>query len=133
MTDKIFPLTTVTEEWLRDSVQSLLDDNCTCCWVPFDRSANHRISVCVGWTQDGENQWKVAWKIGWQKFNNIMQCDFDIDFEMPFSPDGEVYDTEEIILASYNEFNQVDWDDLAIRIRESARDAAALAKEAYKQ
>ena len=132
MTDKIFPLSTVTEEWLRDSVQSLLDDNCTCCYVTFDKSANHRISVCVGWARYEENQWKVAWKIGWQKFDNIMQCDFDIDFEMPYSIDRYLYNTEEIILTSYNEFNQVDWNKLAIRIRETARNAAAFAKKVDK-
>ena len=129
MTDKIFPLTTVTEEWLRNSVKSLFDNNVTCCYVTFDKSANHRISVCVGWTKVEENQWQVAWKIGWQKFDNIMQCDFDVDFDMPHTAEGGVYDTEEIILTSYNEFNQVDWNRLAIRIRETARDAAAFAKE----
>ena len=132
MTDKIFPLTTVTEKRLRDSVKSLLDDNCTCCYVTFDKSKNHRISVCVGWTQNGENQWQIAWKIGWQKFDNIMQCDFDIDFDMPHTDKGEVYDSEEIILTSRNEFNQVDWNKLAIRIRETARNAAAFAKEVDK-
>ena len=61
-----------------------------------------------------------------------MQCDFDVAFDMPHTAEGEVYDTEEIILTSYNEFNQVDWNKLVIRIRETARDAAAFAKEVDK-
>lgn len=39
---------------------------------------------------------RVAWKVAYQSANNVMQCDFDVDWTMPYRIDtGDVYDTIE--------------------------------------
>jgi len=67
---------------------------------------NKDISIVLGWT-DGFNKndpdkdkyqddtWRLAVKVGYQPSNSIMQCDYDIDFNLPYNPDtGDVYDCE---------------------------------------
>lgn len=74
--------------WLRKEDQG-------CCSVWFESTDKYRYCVCMGWHDCGDG-WKVAWKIGRQTHNNIMQCDFDVDFEMPCNPEtGDVDDTLE--------------------------------------
>ena len=121
------PLSEVTGRWLRESYKWLVAQECGCCHVEFAESGTHRISVCVGWTDDGGGSqaegphYSVAWKIGWQTSRNAMQTDLDLDFDMPWNTkeycdrknaelkargelsrysryvEGEVYDTEELI------------------------------------
>ena len=69
-------------EWLRAN-------DCGCCSVYFEGNDKYRYCVCMGWhdngtDENGKQQWVVAWKIGRQTHNNAMQCDFDVDFEMPY-------------------------------------------------
>lgn len=57
-------------------------------------------------TNDKKNNWAIVFgfiddtdnvygKIAYQPKNSIMQCDFDVDWIMPYSEEtGEVYDTE---------------------------------------
>jgi len=83
--------------WLRKT-----DDGCCSLW--FGSTDKYRYCVCMGWhhcddepvVNEKGNQvyeglvpkykaiWKVAWKIGRQTHHNIMQCDLDVDFEMPY-------------------------------------------------
>lgn len=149
------PLSEVTGRWLKESYKWLIANDCGCCHVAFAESGTHRISVCVGWTADGPKTWKVAWKIGWQTFNNAMQCDFDIDFDMPWNTkeycdrknaeltaeerkrhvryrEGDVYDTNELIELKLGRTTPVgyrDWNALAARIRKTAREVAAYTRE----
>ena len=83
-----------------------------CCSVHFASTEKYRYCVCMGWLsgyvpasketwlgKDGRTRpafcppvapeeekfgWRICWKIGRQTHNNIMQCDYDIDFEMPY-------------------------------------------------
>ena len=146
----------VTGKWLKGSYKWLVDADCGCCHIPFDTTANHEVCVCVGWHDVGEGQYAVAWKIGWQKFNNGMQTDLDIDFDMPWNTkaycdkmnailkkegkygkynryvEGEVYDTEEVISLKPGKTTPAgyrDWNALAAFIRKTARKVAAFAKE----
>lgn len=150
------PLSKITGKWLKGSFKWLVDEDCGCCSVDFAESGSHRISVCVGWTADGRDEYKIAWKIGWQTFNNVMQTDLDIDFDMPWNTkeycdrknaelkargelskynryvEGEVYDTEETIELKPGRTTPVgyrDWNALAAFIRKTAREVAAYAKE----
>lgn len=152
------PLSEVTGRWLRESYKWLVENDCGCCHIAFAESGTHRISVCVGWTSDGPEpkDSKVAWKIGWQTFNNVMQTDLDIDFDMPWNTkeycdrknaelkargelskynryvEGEVYDAEETIELKPGRTTPVgyrDWNALAAFIRKTAREVAAYAKE----
>lgn len=53
--------------------------------------------VCMGWHDMGDDPtggpWEVFLKIGRQSRKSIMQCDFDLDFDMPWYEGGELYDT----------------------------------------
>lgn len=64
-----------------------------CCSIWFASTDKYRYCVCMGWHDYGEKPdeergftdgFRVAWKIGRQTHNNIMQCDLDVDFEMPY-------------------------------------------------
>lgn len=152
------PLSEVTGRWLKESYKWLIANDCGCCHVEIAESGTHRVSVCVGWTADESKVWKysVAWKIGWQTFNNAMQCDFDLDFDMPWNTkeycdrknaelkakgeyseythyvEGEVYNTEEVIELKPGGTTPVgyrDWNALASHIRKTAREVAAYARE----
>ena len=108
-------------EWLRSEEMG-------CCSIWFESTNKYRYVVCMGWHHYDDEPvldenskhvrengfakfnpvWKVAWKIGRQTHNNIMQCDFDIDFEMPYVTEamaksdrslceGDVDDTLEVV------------------------------------
>lgn len=146
----------VTGKWLKQMYAELVKQDCGCAHIPFSNTANHRVSVCVGWMDNGTENGCIAWKIGWQTFNNIMQTDLDIDFDMPWNTEaycekmnarlkargelskynryveGEVYDTEETIELKPGRTTPVgyrDWNALAAFIRKTARKVAAYAKE----
>ena len=132
-----------------------------CCSICFDSTGKYDYVVCMGWhhCDDGPvvdekgNQvyeglvpkyravWKIAWKIGRQTRNSIMQCDFDVDFEMPYDNEtGDVDDTlevvkcEKIVHKPYKRWGKTwhpwrwsvpagyrDWNALAARMRRQAR------------
>ena len=142
----------VTGRWLRQVYDELVEQDCGCAHIPFLATAHHWVRVCVGWTYDGAGEDSVAWKIGWQTFNNAMQTDLDIDFDMPRNTEaycekmnarlkakgelskysryvaGEVYDTEETIELKPGRTTPLgyrDWNALAAFIRKTARKAAA--------
>lgn len=65
---------------------------------------NKDIYIVLGWT-DGfdkndpdkdkyqDDTWRLAVKVGYQPSNSIMQCDYDVDFNLPYNPDnGDVCD-----------------------------------------
>lgn len=146
----------VTGKWLKQVYDELVEQDCGCAHIPFSNTADHEVCVCVGWMDDGTEKGSVAWKIGWQTFNNAMQTDLDIDFDMPWNTAvycekmnaqlkargelskynryvvGEVYDTEETIELKPGWTTPVgyrDWNALAAHIRKTAREVAAYAKE----
>jgi len=146
----------VTGKWLRQVYDELVEQDCGCAHITFSETANHRVCVCVGWMEDGTENGCIAWKIGWQTFNNIMQTDLDIDFDMPWNTEaycekmnaqlkargelskhnryvvGDVCDTEETIELKPGRTTPIgyrDWNALAAFIRKTAREVAAYAKE----
>lgn len=81
----------VTGRELKKWWEWLVREQAGCCSVHFASTGKYRYCVCMGWHNLGDgpkeknyDHWVVAWKIGRQTLNNIMQCDFDVDFEMPF-------------------------------------------------
>ena len=62
------------------------------------------ISIVLGWTQFPDEDdsckdkyyddgFRLAVKVGYQPSNSMMQCDYDIDFNLPYNPDtGDVCD-----------------------------------------
>lgn len=107
----------INGETLRGWVIWLLQEDMGCCHKKVGNTHTKEIDIVVGWHQTGEG-WQPAWKIGMQSFANAMQCDMDIDFEMPYDETtGEVYDTLQTI---EGDINQIDWDALAQEINETA-------------
>ena len=144
----------VTGKWLKGCYKWLVKEDCGCCHLVIGTTAKHNVCVCVGW-HDVYGEWKVAWKIGWQKFNNCMQTDLDLDFDMPWNTkaycdkmnakltkeerkrgvryvEGDIYDTEEIIELKEGKTTPQgyrDWNALAAFVCKTARKVLAYAKE----
>lgn len=63
-----------------------------CTW--FDLCTDfhrNRWAVVLGWGEEGNLRAKVAYQTG----NSAMQCDYDVDWLMPFDEnDGEVWNTD---------------------------------------
>ena len=151
----------VTGRWLKGCYKWLVKEEQGCCHIVFGTTAKHNVCVCVGWTDDGTGSqaegphYSVAWKIGWQMFDNAMQTDLDIDFDMPWNTkaycdkmnakltkeerkrgvryvEGDVYDTEETIELKEGKTTPQgyrDWNALAAFVRKTAREVLAYAKE----
>lgn len=96
-------------------VNWLRDNDCGCCHFNVFNTEKYLIHIVIGWhnTDDG---YEIAWKIGMETRNNITQCDFDIDFIMPFDENGEVYDTVSLIC------NDENWDNLAKEMNKVAKE-----------
>ena len=132
-------------EWLKEQ-------DCGCCCMKIGDTELHEVYICMGWHQDGEEGevfetkiggkvfhsrsvkpvWKIAWKIGWQGFNNAMQSDLDVDFDMPWPCNeyGDVYDT----LSEVGEPKTMkDWNKLAGEINKTAKDVFKCAVEIDKK
>lgn len=129
---KFAALKDVTGKWLRESFTWLVKEQAGCCSICFATNDTHNYAVCVGWhSYDDERQpdgtlkeiWEVAWKIGRQTTNNAMQCDFDVDFEMPYDREtGDVDDTcETIVVRGGKPDGYKSWDDLAAYVRKTAK------------
>ena len=93
-----------TGVWLKNCVDWLVKTQGGCCHLKFDTDAKNDYCICVGWhdytgdPKDGDSRYKIAWKIGRQSVRNVMQCDLDIDFEMPYNPEtGDVDDTLHVL------------------------------------
>ena len=120
----------VTGSWLHESFAWLVKGQMGCCSICFALDSKYNYAVCVGWhdlgdgpKEDGYHHWVIAWKIGRQTLNNAMQCDFDVDFEMPYSEEsGDVDDTLETIeVAGGKPVGYRSWADLAAYMRKVAQ------------
>lgn len=145
-------------DWLKKSEEG-------CASFYFADTAKYRYCVCMGWHHYDDEivldkngaivydskihipkfkpVYKIAWKIGRQTHNNIMQCDFDIDFEMPYVTEamakadpelceGDVDDTVETVELRCSKHGQNgyrygapegyrSWEALATKMRKTAR------------
>lgn len=166
----------LTGKMVKEWYKRLIETQMGCCSLHFASSDKYRYCVCMGWqsgygpaederVHDGygtynawvppvtpgekDGGWRICWKIGRQTHNNVMQCDYDIDFEMPFVTEamakadpsleeGIVDDTEEelnlwwgnVITGKNNSFivkslgvpvGYKNWNDLAAKMRKAAR------------
>ena len=95
----------ITGKFVKEDVEWLKANDCGCCHFHLTDTDNYRMHICIGWhdlgdgpKEKGYHNWKIAWKIGMETFNNAMQTDLDIDFIMPYDEaTGDVYDTESTI------------------------------------
>ena len=111
----------VTGKFAKESVKWLKELQMGCSSVCFATDDRYNYAVCIGWHHTGSD-WVVAWKIGRQTTNNVMQCDLDVDFEMPYSAEsGDVDDTLETIeVVNGKPVGYRSWADLAARMRVEA-------------
>ena len=93
-----------TGKWLKGCIYWLVKTQGGCCHLKFDTDVENDYCICVGWhdytgdPKDGDSRYKLAWKIGRQSVRNVMQCDLDVDFEMPYSEEsGDVDDTLHVL------------------------------------
>ncbi len=78
---------------VKGAVEWLLKEGCGCYHFHICDTETKHMHICIGWHDYGD-EWQIASKIGMESFNNGMQCDFDIDFDMPYDAEtGEVWDT----------------------------------------
>lgn len=119
---KFGSLKDVTGKFVKESVEWLREQANGCCSICFATDDRYNYAVCIGWHDVGDG-WVLAWKIGRQALNNIMQCDLDVDFELPYSDEsGDVDDTLETIeVVDGKPVGYRSWSDLASRIRSEAR------------
>ena len=118
---KMGSLRDVTGKFARESVKWLREQSNGCCSICFATDDKYNYAVCIGWHYTGSD-WVVAWKIGRQTTNSVMQSDFDIDFEMPYSDEsGDVDDTlEKIEVFGSTLIGYRSWAALASRMRVEA-------------
>lgn len=94
---KFGSLKDVTGKFAKESVEWLTENKMGCCSICFATDNRYNYAVCIGWHDIGD-EWVLAWKIGRQTLNNVMQCDLDVDFEMPYDPEtGDVDDTLHVL------------------------------------
>ena len=94
----------VTGHEIRDWVKWLLENQEGCCHKRLRFGERNVLCVSVGWRQyedfDGSSEviegndfnprerklgWKVVAELGFQSYNNIMQTDLDVDFQLPWN------------------------------------------------
>lgn len=75
---------------------------------------NKDIYIVLGWTKFPDDdckdkyyddEFRLAVKVGYQPSNSIMQCDYDVDFNLPYNPNtGDVYDDCEYCIYETTDF-----------------------------
>lgn len=87
-------------------------DNGTYYWYLGQDDNNNDWAIVLGW-QDGYEEdknddctngtWRICLKLAYQPSNSMLQCDYDIDWLMPYNPKtGDVYETEYSIYPNSN-------------------------------
>lgn len=91
-------------------------ENGTYHWNLFDDNDNNWALV-LGWESGYEENpdnpfisetYGLCAKIAYQSKNNIMQCDYDIDWTMPYNNETMEVDDSSLFLGSFNE-SDLDW------------------------
>lgn len=73
-------------------------------WYLGQDDNNNDWAIVLGW-QDGyeedknddcmQDTWRICLKLAYQPSNSMLQCDYDIDWLLPYNPKtGDVYETE---------------------------------------
>ena len=87
-------------------------DNGTYYWYLGQDDNNNDWAIVLGW-QDGYEEdknddctngiWRICLKLAYQPSNSMLQCDYNIDWLMPYNlKTGEVYETEYPIYPNSN-------------------------------
>ena len=89
-----------------------------CWWLDQDENRNNW-AIVLGWADGFEENpndnnldgtWRICAKLAYQPWNSAMQCDYDIDWLMPYDEEsGEVDDNEVSIYPNTNLKEVIDW------------------------
>lgn len=82
---------------------------------PLEERDGNDWAIVLGWSpgfeEDGtkytDGTYGLCAKVAYQPSNSMLQCDYDVDWLMPYDESGEVYDTE--ISISDDTESIVDW------------------------
>lgn len=97
-------------------------ENATYYWILGTNKNNNNFAIVLGWSDGFEpdetdyymnGTYRLCSKLAYQPNNSLMQCDYDIDWFMPYDEEsGEVDDTEISIYSNINMTNIeeiIDW------------------------
>lgn len=91
-----------------------------CCYWILDADNNgNNWAIIIGW-QDGfeedaedklsDGTWHLCTKVAYQPHNSLMQCDYMIDWEMPYNEEsGDIWDTDIAVYLNDNHEETVKW------------------------
>jgi len=95
----------ITLDELKADMAWLDEQKCGCCYhIVAKTDCGTELAIVVGWTDGFEKApegtpfadgtWRICAKVAYQHANNGMQCDFDMDWLMPYNKDtADVDDT----------------------------------------
>lgn len=93
--------------------------NGTYYWILGSDDNNNYWAIVLGWS-DGfaidenddctDGTWRLCVKLAYQPCNSLMQCDYDIDWSMPYDEETEEVDDTEYSIYPDTKFEEViDW------------------------
>ena len=91
--------------------------NGTYYWILNTDAKNNNWAIVLGWSDDGDEDddymdgtYRLCAKLAYQPHNSLMQCDYDVDWIMPYNEEsGDVDDTEIPIYSDTNIKEVIDW------------------------
>ena len=94
-------------------------ENGTYHWILGTDEDDNNWAIVLGWLDGFEadetddcmdGTWRLCTKLAYQPCNSLMQCDYDIDWLMPYNEEtGEVDDNEISIYSDTNVEETIDW------------------------
>lgn len=80
-------------------------------YIELDVINGNRWAIALSWMDfDNTNEYKLYAKVAYQTINSIMQCDYDIDWTIPYDEgSGYVNDTEIWIRDKKFDEDYADW------------------------
>lgn len=114
---KISEIGKITLDELKADIAWLDERKCGCCHHQVAETGEGTVlCIVVGW-EDGfdeapagtplaDGTWRICAKVAYQHANNCCQCDYDVDWLMPYDPDtGDVDDTSTEVNATVSDVN----------------------------
>ena len=115
-----------------DAVQKMRETHCcgTYYWIPDADEDGNNWAIVLGWS-DGfdedpndnnlDGAYRICAKVAYQPSNSLLQCDYDLDWLMPYNeatmevddneisiyPDTDLKDVVDWLLECYKKYNEI--------------------------